>query len=72
VTAVRQRGQVRYFDPHKRLGYIEPGGGGQLLFFHERGLVDPQMIPRKGMCVSFDTIIDRTHKPVAVRIRPAP
>lgn len=60
---------MRYYDPTKRAGFIEPGGGGPLLWFHERSLADQQMVPRKGVAVSFDVITDRTHKSVAVQIR---
>ena len=69
--AVAEQGQVKYWDPYKRHGLIQPGAGGKPIYFHERGLVDFRMVPRKGMLVTFQTAIDRTHQPVAVRVRAA-
>jgi cold shock CspA family protein len=68
--AVAAQGLVRYYDPHKRLGYIQPNGGGELVFFHERETANHQGI-QKGTRVTYSIAVDRTHRPVAVQVRAA-
>ena len=69
MTRPLQRGVIKYFDVTKRHGFIAPGGGGTLIFFHERGLCDYQMPCRKGTPVAFHTTVDRGGQVIAVQVR---
>jgi hypothetical protein len=64
MTARRQHGEVRYFDPFKKLGNLLPAGGGERLPFRS----DVVGI-RKGTPVSYYTRVDSTRRQVAVQVR---
>jgi cold shock CspA family protein len=50
------RGHVKWFDVGKGYGFLVPdvGDGNNTLYFSERVLTDPNLIPRQGDAVLFD------------------
>jgi CspA family cold shock protein len=49
----KKRGRIRWFDPHKRYGFIAVEDGEEAFFHQEQFMEDNGQAPREGQCVEF-------------------
>jgi cold shock CspA family protein len=54
AAAGQRTGRVKWFSPSKGYGFVAPEGGGDDVFLHKSGLVDPSRPPREGDRLAFD------------------
>ena len=54
AAAGQRTGTVKWFSSSKGYGFVAPDGGGDDLFLHISGLLDPTPAPRQGDRLAFD------------------
>jgi CspA family cold shock protein len=54
AVAGQRTGTVKWFSSSKGYGFVAPDGGGEDLFLHVSGLLDPTPAPRSDDRLAFD------------------